>query len=112
MRPHHVADVGFRGCGFHRGRCVHGGDGGDVIVNRLAPPVAGIPLSGINLPVYPGRLVDFLVFFNQLFFPQRLIKIGEMGERDDGTRVGNQLCALDHDRLCGGESNSSRSVFD
>ena len=40
---------------FHRGRCVHRGDGGDVIVNRLAPPVAGMPLSGINLPVYAGR---------------------------------------------------------
>ena len=57
-------------------------------------------------------MVDFLVFFNQLFFPQRLIKIGEMGERDAGVRVGNQLCSLDHDRLCGSESNSTRSVFD
>jgi hypothetical protein len=35
-----------------------------------------------------------------------------MGERDAGIRVANQLCSLDHDRLCGGENNSSRSVLD
>jgi hypothetical protein len=57
------------------------------------------------------RAVDILIF--QLCFPQRLIEIGEIGGRDDGTwGVGNQLCSLDHDRLCGGESNSARSVFD
>jgi hypothetical protein len=65
--------------------------------------------------VYPGvssPAVDYLAFFSQIFFPQRLIEIGEMGERDAGIRVGNQLCSLDHDRLCGSESNSTRSVFD
>jgi hypothetical protein len=49
---------------------------------------------------------------SRLFFPQRQIEIGEMGERDAGIRVANQLCSLDHDRLCGGENNSSRSVLD
>jgi hypothetical protein len=39
------------------------------------------------------------------------VEIGKWGERDGVIRVGNQLCSLDHDRLCGGENNSSRSVF-